>query len=76
MKSSRASDWASPRQSGLRVLKRRVSGSADEPAINALTQAGKQDYAPTLIPTAEPRLSSRQRSQLPVMSSQRAFPAI
>ena len=48
----------------------------DRQAINALAQAGKQDYAPTLIPTAEPRLSSKQRSQLPVMSSQRAAPAI
>ncbi len=48
----------------------------DRQEINALAQAGKQEYAPALVPTVEPRPNGQFRSQLPVMSSQLAAPAI
>jgi len=48
----------------------------DRQEINALAQAGKHEYAPALVPAVEPRSNGQFRSQLPVMSSQLAAPAI
>jgi putative ABC transport system ATP-binding protein len=48
----------------------------DRQEINALAQAGKHEYAPALVPTIEPTPNGKFRSQLPVLSSQLAAPAI
>ena len=48
----------------------------DRQEINALAQAGKQQHAPAPVPTVEPRPNGQWRSQLPVMSSQLAAPAV